>query len=332
MTPIDPALLLAGTAGNLALPSGLGEPSRPRSPPGGQGNWEAGNSGSIREGGSVTIPETEPPHVLPDADERSGRGPESRNRTPCFGPPYKDGEGYWGAGNLPPDTFLDLIYPSPPPVLSDADTPLSHGLDSRNGTPCSEPPDENSEGHPEAGYPQPVHPDGSVTPPETIYLEPPLVFPDADTCSNHGLDSRTCFESSNTSDCREIRSLFLSSSVDARLQFLSWLFEGALSRCGGLPGSGDLDDGDGRRHRSKRFNFTENEDSVLMTLRNNKELRWREIEERFNKAFPYKTRRLGALQARFTRLRERRTQLRNVPTEIATDIAKSHSKVVSLIV
>ncbi|KAJ5771441.1 uncharacterized protein N7511_003492 [Penicillium nucicola] len=105
-----------------------------------------------------------------------------------------------------------------------------------------------------------------------------------------------------------VRAQFTALSVEDRLQFLSWLFEGALTHCASTPSntatassSSQCDDiSDDYSHTSlnieavdaphtssrKGLRWSPEEDRLLMKLRDEQNLAWSEVVKRFSREFP----------------------------------------------
>jgi hypothetical protein len=105
-----------------------------------------------------------------------------------------------------------------------------------------------------------------------------------------------------------VRAQFSSLSVEDRLQFLSWLFEGALTHCASAPSNAaaaspssqydDISDDYGHTslnteaveapHISSRkgLRWSAEEDRLLMKLRDEQNLAWSEVVKQFSQEFP----------------------------------------------
>ncbi|KAJ6112278.1 hypothetical protein N7523_002100 [Penicillium sp. IBT 18751x] len=112
-----------------------------------------------------------------------------------------------------------------------------------------------------------------------------------------------------------VRAQFSALSVDDRLQFLSWLFESALSHCTLVPSekdmsasgyfskheidvaptfsnsstSGETDDAQYTRPSRKGLSWSVEEDRLLVKLREEQKLAWSEVTKRFVQKFPGRT-------------------------------------------
>ncbi|KAJ5982677.1 hypothetical protein N7451_012777 [Penicillium sp. IBT 35674x] len=118
-----------------------------------------------------------------------------------------------------------------------------------------------------------------------------------------------------------IRAQFSALPVEDRLQFLSWLFEGALSQCLQIPSgtngasastcvsgqvevptplsehlstSAEMADGECPRSSRKGLKWSAEEDRLLVNLREEEGLAWPEVTKRFNRVFP--GRKQGSIQ------------------------------------
>ncbi|KAJ5474126.1 hypothetical protein N7475_003692 [Penicillium sp. IBT 31633x] len=104
-----------------------------------------------------------------------------------------------------------------------------------------------------------------------------------------------------------VRAQFSALSVEDRLQFLSWLFEGALTHCASAPSSAVVaslsnqcdDRTDDRGHTSlneltdaqhassrKGLKWSVEEDRLLVKLRDEQNLAWSEVVKQFSREFP----------------------------------------------
>ncbi|KAJ5640284.1 uncharacterized protein N7484_008146 [Penicillium longicatenatum] len=132
--------------------------------------------------------------------------------------------------------------------------------------------------------------------------------------STHGLSPKNVSIST-------VRAQFSALPVEDRLQFLSWLFEGALSQCLQMPSgtndasastcisrqdeisepwsehsttSAGMDDAICTRPSRKGLKWSAEEDRLLVKLREEEELAWPEVTKRFSRVFP--GRKQGSLQ------------------------------------
>jgi hypothetical protein len=100
-----------------------------------------------------------------------------------------------------------------------------------------------------------------------------------------------------------VRAQFSALSVEDRLQFLSWLFEGALTHCASAVASPSIqcdDRSDNRVHTSlntdatdaqhassrKGLKWSAEEDHLLRKLRDEQKLAWSEVVKQFSREFP----------------------------------------------
>ncbi|KAI2694603.1 hypothetical protein CBS147333_8670 [Penicillium roqueforti] len=125
-----------------------------------------------------------------------------------------------------------------------------------------------------------------------------------------------------------VRAQFSALSVEDRLQFLSWLFEGALTRCSSAPSSAagaspssQCDEiTDGCDHTSlntqvvdaehtslrKGLPWSVEEDHLLIKLRDKQNLAWPEVVKQFSREFPGRTE--GSMKVHWsTALKKRRS-------------------------
>ncbi|KAJ6118842.1 hypothetical protein N7471_013462 [Penicillium samsonianum] len=124
-----------------------------------------------------------------------------------------------------------------------------------------------------------------------------------------------------------VRAQFSALSVEDRLQFLSWLFEGALTHCASAPLSAAVaspsNQCDGRtddrghtslntevtdaQHASSRkgLKWSVDEDHLLMKLRDEQNLAWSEVVKQFSREFPGRSK--GSIKVYYsTTLKKRR--------------------------
>ncbi|KAI1829071.1 hypothetical protein DTO027I6_10004 [Penicillium roqueforti] len=124
-----------------------------------------------------------------------------------------------------------------------------------------------------------------------------------------------------------VRAQFSALSVEDRLQFLSWLFEGALTHCASAPSSAAVaspsnqydDRTDNRGHTSfntevtdaqhassrKGLKWSVEEDHLLRKLRDEQNLAWSEVVKQFSREFPGRSE--GSIQVYYsTTLKKRR--------------------------
>ncbi|KAJ5472100.1 hypothetical protein N7539_008669 [Penicillium diatomitis] len=113
-----------------------------------------------------------------------------------------------------------------------------------------------------------------------------------------------------------LRAQFSAPPVEERVQFLSWLFESALSHCVHLPHGSDRSQHANRdaelvdRPRTpcsrKGLSWSDEEADLLVKLREEEHLAWSEVTERFGEKFPGRSQ--GSLQVYWsTRLGKRRS-------------------------
>jgi hypothetical protein len=116
-----------------------------------------------------------------------------------------------------------------------------------------------------------------------------------------------------------LRAQFSALPVEERVQFLSWLFEGALSHCLHLPHGSDQVPNSRFQHAStaaglvsmghapcsrKGLSWSNEETDLLVKLREEESLAWSEVTEQFGRKFPGRSQ--GSLQVYWsTRLRKR---------------------------
>lgn len=135
-----------------------------------------------------------------------------------------------------------------------------------------------------------------------------------------------------------LRDQFSSVPAEERLQFLSWLFEGALSRC--LPGPSRSDDASALKGTEreggittssakqsskgtkvvtgkptcssrKRLDYSAEENRLLVQLREEESLPWSEVSKRFDQRFPGRSQ--GSIQVHWsTKLKKQRLALMDV--------------------
>ncbi|CAG8023522.1 unnamed protein product [Penicillium nalgiovense] len=141
-------------------------------------------------------------------------------------------------------------------------------------------------------------------------------------------DTRICSTRAKKSSGRQstsfttVRAQFSALSVEDRLQFLSWLFEGALTHCASAVASPSIqcdDRSDNRVHTSlnndasdaqhassrKGLKWSAEEDHLLKKLRDEQNLAWSEVVKQFSREFPGRSE--GSIQVYYsTTLKKRR--------------------------
>ncbi|KAJ5288020.1 hypothetical protein N7478_003706 [Penicillium angulare] len=147
------------------------------------------------------------------------------------------------------------------------------------------------------------------------------------------VDRRTRAKDSARMSFSILRGYFCSLPVEERLQFLSWLFQGALSQClhrstnshdasslGFVAGDADFStpsvqsspdanavDAEPSRTSRKGLPFSAEEDRLLVKLRKEENLAWSEVVTRFSQRFPGRSK--GSIQVHWS------TRLKN-PTAV----------------
>ncbi|KAL4866862.1 hypothetical protein BDV12DRAFT_187077 [Aspergillus spectabilis] len=203
-----------------------------------------------------------------------------------------------GAGSLI-DSGTICSYPDPPPVLH---SPPGYYQDSSKRT----------SGHPYIHDGQQLRPSQQGTSPDASYAN--------DARGNHHVcgDSQSLKQKtqqpvkrvrkrprarsmtpSRDDSFTAVRSYFVSLPLNDRLQFLSWLFEGALQHCMSdfsptSPQQSSIVCREARGSSRRGMPWSAEEEGLLLKLRKDEERPWAEVTRLFSEEYPGRTR--GAIQ------------------------------------